>query len=69
MDSNDDNITEKTMSVSGVLQNGLVAKLTAETKPGNTNVLTAKSSKEMPGHTGYLTFATFYPQHRYCSID
>ena len=49
-------------SVTGVLANGMVSKLTAPTRPGNINVLTSKPGKQMPGHTGYLTFASLYPQ-------
>lgn len=30
-------------------------------KPGKRNVLTARPIKEIPGHTGYLTFATLLP--------
>ncbi|XP_066912302.1 tRNA (adenine(58)-N(1))-methyltransferase catalytic subunit TRMT61A-like [Clytia hemisphaerica] len=48
-------------NVTGLLPNGMVAKLTAGTKPGNINVLTSKPGKQMPGHTGYLTFASWYP--------
>ena len=48
-------------SVTGVLPNGMVSKLTARTRPGNINVLTCKAGKQMPGHTGYLTFASLYP--------
>ena len=47
--------------VTGVNASGMVAKLTATVKRGNTNVLTSKATKEMPGHTGYLTFASLYP--------
>jgi len=61
------NKTEKQLndphkSVTGVLSNGMVSKLTAQTRPGNINVLTSKPGKQMPGHTGYLTFASLYPQ-------
>ncbi|XP_065053574.1 tRNA (adenine(58)-N(1))-methyltransferase catalytic subunit TRMT61A-like [Rhopilema esculentum] len=30
-------------------------------KPGNLNTLTARPIKEIPGHTGYLTFASLLP--------
>ena len=30
-------------------------------KPGYENTLTARAVKEIPGHTGYLTFATLLP--------
>ena len=49
-------------NVTGVLSNGMVSKLTAPTRSGNINVLTSKPGKQMPGHTGYLTFASLYPQ-------
>jgi len=51
----------KNRNVTGVLSNGMVSKLTATTRPGNVNVLTCKPSQQMPGHTGYLTFASLYP--------
>lgn len=31
-------------------------------KSMNASALTLKNSKEMPGHTGYLTFASMYPR-------
>lgn len=30
-------------------------------KPGNKNYLCARISRDLPGHTGYLTFATLLP--------
>ena len=47
--------------IAGVNAAGMVTKLTAKMKPGNINVLTSKPGREMPGHTGYLTFASLYP--------
>lgn len=41
----------------------MVSKLTAPTRLGNINVLTSKPGKQMPGHTGYLTFASLYPRY------
>ena len=60
-----DNISDRTDAQHsddiGVNASGMVAKLTATVKRGNINVLTSKATKEMPGHTGYLTFASLYP--------
>ena len=48
-------------NISGINASGMVAKLTATVKRGSINVLTSKATKEMSGHTGYLTFASLYP--------
>ena len=48
-------------NITGLNSYGMVTKLTAKSKKGNINVLTCKPSKEVTGHTGYLTFASLYP--------
>lgn len=40
---------------------GVVRKNVKNMKMDNVNVLTSTPPKEMPGHTGYLTFASLYP--------
>ena len=44
---------------------GLVRNVRAvmSQKANKANILTGKPLKEMPGHTGYLTFATLYAQN------
>jgi len=42
-------------------KSGMISKASAKQKHGNINILTSKAGKEMPGHTGYLTFASMYP--------
>ncbi|XP_047137120.1 tRNA (adenine(58)-N(1))-methyltransferase catalytic subunit TRMT61A isoform X1 [Hydra vulgaris] len=51
----------KCANVTGVNSLGMVTKLTAKSKSRHCNVLTCKGNKEMPGHTGFLTFASLYP--------
>ena len=53
--------TDAQSEVTGTNACGMVAKLTAKTKLGNINLPTSKATKKMPEHTGYLTFASFYP--------
>ena len=40
---------------------GVVRKNVKNMKMDNVNVLTSTPPKDMPGHTGYLTFASLYP--------
>ena len=52
---------KNTETRTGLNSKKIVTRISSTQKAGNINLLTARPVKDMPGHTGYLTFATLFP--------